>query len=101
MVIGLVSFNLQKLMKRLYRLLFLLSLAGTAFAGWKYRDPIISFYRQYIASEDSEKKDVPDPARYQELITELEQKRQALADGVTVDEFTVAMQALATRRKPY
>ena len=27
--------------------------------------------------------------------------RQALADGVTVDEFTVAMQALATRRKPY
>ena len=80
MVIGLVSFNLQKLMKRLYRLLFLLSLAGTAFAGWKYRDPIISFYRQHIASEDSEKKDVPDPARYQELITELEQKRQALAD---------------------
>jgi hypothetical protein len=27
--------------------------------------------------------------------------RQALANGVAVDEFTAALHALATRRKPY
>ncbi len=80
MVIGLGSFNLQRLMKRLYRLLILLFLAGTAFAGWKYRDPLLSFYRQHIAKETPETEIVPDPARYQELIEELSQKRESLAD---------------------
>jgi hypothetical protein len=68
-------------MKKLRRLFILLILAGSAYAGWVYRDPLLNLYQQHIVRDappgDAPK---PDPERYQELISQLEAKRLDLAN---------------------
>jgi hypothetical protein len=59
-------------MKKLRRLFILLILAGSAYAGWNYRDFLIKFYQQKIAKQIlSKETPKPDPKRYQKLISEL------------------------------
>lgn len=66
--------------RRFYRFLSLLILIGSAYAGWKYRDPLLHFYQNHLAfNESSEKEEIPDSERYQELISELSQKQKNLA----------------------
>jgi len=70
--------------RRLYQLLLVLILAGSAFAGWKYREPLVNFYHGMIGSpgetkEEEEEEEVPDPEHYQELIAELSTKRKDLS----------------------
>lgn len=63
-------------MKRLYRLLFLLFLAGSAYAGWKNRDPLLQFYRDHISfTSTPEQKEAPDPEHYQKLLADLSAKQ--------------------------
>lgn len=67
-------------MKKLRQLFILLILAGSAYAGWSYRNPLINFYQQKIAKTAPPKSmPKPDPERYQKLISELQQKRINLA----------------------
>ena len=70
----------MKFMKRrFYRLLFLLFLVGSAHLGWKYRDPLLHFYRDHIAfTSDRSQKEIPDPQRYQNLIADLSAKQKDL-----------------------
>ena len=70
-------------MKKLKRILILLILAGSAYAGWTYRDPLLNFYREHFAQENppAEEAPEPNPELYQQLIGELEQKRLKLAEG--------------------
>ena len=66
--------------RRLYRFLSLLILAVSAFAGWHFRAPLHAFYQNHLSgSSKSTPKEIPDPARYQELITELAGQRQNLS----------------------
>jgi hypothetical protein len=85
MVITSESFNTPLAqMKRLYRLLVLLFLAGSAYAGWKYRDPLLHFYRDHIAfTSSTEEKESPNPERYQELLADLSAKQKTLSTRYT------------------
>ncbi|MFT6864701.1 MAG: hypothetical protein ACJAVK_003269 [Akkermansiaceae bacterium] len=68
-------------MKNLRRIFIVLILVGSAYAGWRYRTPLLSFYQEHFdPAPPSEETPRPDPDRYQELITELDQKRLDLAD---------------------
>lgn len=82
-------------MKRFYRTLFFLFFAGAAYAGWKYRDPLLTFYREHLARESKEEEPAPDPVRYQELIAELAEQRKALAaryaSARTAQEFSAVI----------
>ena len=67
-------------MKKLRRIFIFLILVGSAYAGWRYRAPLLSFYQKHLAEKTSEEvAEKPDPARYQELIAGLDQKRTDLA----------------------
>ena len=67
-------------MKKLRRIFILLLLAGSAYAGWNYRDLLINFYQQKIAKQIVSKEiPEPDPKRYQKLIFELAEKRLNLS----------------------
>ncbi|MDG2400666.1 MAG: hypothetical protein P8M04_08830 [Akkermansiaceae bacterium] len=67
-------------MKKLRRLFILLILAGSAYAGWNYRDLLINFYQKKIAKNVPPKEmPQPDPKRYQKLISELEERRLDLS----------------------
>lgn len=68
-------------MHRIRRLFFLTILLGGVAAGWVYRTPIITLYRNHFGTPKvAEEKEVPDPIRYEALIRELEAKRIALAE---------------------
>lgn len=66
------------MIKRFFRLLII---GALAYSGWHYRDQIEGLYREFMAQRMTRGKSqpVPDPARYQELKTSLERKRQKLA----------------------
>lgn len=67
-------------MKKLRRLFIFLILAGSAYAGWVYRDPLLNFYQQHFTREPPAREiPKPDPERYQQLISELEGRRLDLA----------------------
>lgn len=69
-------------MKRLRRYLLLLILAGSVYAGWRYRDPLLSLYQKRFAGEaPTEEKErlEPDPDAYQDLREKLAKKRVKLA----------------------
>ena len=70
--------------RRIFRILTLLILAGSAFAGWHYRAPLHSFYQKHVAkSSIPPKKEIPNPVRYQEIINELAEKRKTLSTRYT------------------
>lgn len=69
-------------MKRLRRFCIFLILIGSAYAGWKYRDPLWSFYQKFAAQVTDTPLDPapkPNPERYQVLIKELAEKRSQLS----------------------
>ncbi|MGC6467236.1 MAG: hypothetical protein ACON38_13400 [Akkermansiaceae bacterium] len=70
-------------MQRLSRLILLLILAGAAFLGWHFREPLADLYHKIVnrsaSGENDPRKGTPDPVRYQELIKELEAKRLDLS----------------------
>ena len=65
--------------RRFYKFLFFLILAGSAFAGWKYREPLVNFYHEFVERPAETEEEVPDPERYQVLIAELSSKRENLS----------------------
>ena len=68
-------------MKHLRRIFILLILAGSAYAGWKFRAPLLSLYQKHFAEKPPEDlAEKPNPARYQEIMAGLEEKRTALAN---------------------
>lgn len=68
-------------MKKLRRLFILLILAGSAYAGWVFRDPLLNFYQQHITKVSPPNEiPKPDPERYQLLITKLGERRLDLAN---------------------
>jgi hypothetical protein len=94
MVMRSVPPSLTQLMKRrLYRLLILLTLIGSAYTGWKYRAPLLHFYHDHIAfTPKPTPKAAPNPQRYQALIADLSAKQKDLgsryARARTAQEFS-------------
>ncbi|MDA7887827.1 hypothetical protein N9A86_00400 [Akkermansiaceae bacterium] len=67
-------------MKRLIKLAFLAFLIGGAYAGWKYQDQLVGFYNEHFKKDESSYAElVPDPERYEELKSELSEKRRELS----------------------
>ena len=64
--------------KALVRLILLLALSGACWAGWKYRDQIVTFVEQKsgVADKNLPK---PDPETYTVLSDDLEDHRKRLA----------------------
>jgi len=68
------------IMKRLSKLAFLAFLIGGAWIGWKYQDQLFGFYNEHFKKDErSYAGHVPDPERYQELKSELSEKRRKLS----------------------
>lgn len=67
-------------MNRLSRLAILLLAFGGLWIGWTYRDFLVSFYQSQLAPRIQKiEQPTPQPERYQELIDELQGKRELLA----------------------
>ena len=68
------------IMKRLSKLAFLAFLIGGAWIGWKYQDQLFGFYNEHFKKDESSYAGHdPDPERYQELKSELSEKRRKLS----------------------
>lgn len=71
--------------RRLYKILTFLILAGSAFAGWTYRAPLLDFYHDHIAfTEEEEDKPQPNPKLYQQLSSDLAHQQKTLAQRYAV-----------------
>jgi len=66
-------------MKLFRRLLALTLLSAAGWFTWKHQDQLTAFYQQRTATPNLSAEAVPDPERYQDLITTLSSRREDLA----------------------